>query len=131
MENMTMCSLTFCACKKYVVLPPPFSAQTMAGHPKPTQQIYMHRAGKRHTKISVQEVKESLFVLGFGEDCWQEILVPKSQDYALIKFKNVEDAQHILYTIKASASGEWVLDFEPLSVSFHLQSCSPSPQCEP
>lgn len=128
---MTRCSLIFCACKKCVDFPPLFSAQTMAGHPKPTQQIYMHRAGKRHTKISVQEVKESLFVLGFGEDCWQEILVPKSQDYALIKFKNVEDAQHILYTIKASASGEWVLDFEPLSVSFHLQPCSLSPHCEP
>ena len=127
-----MCTLTICACKKYVDFAPLFPPQTMAGHPKPTQQIYMHRAGKRQTKTSVEEVKESLLVLGFGEDCWKEILVPKSQDYALIKFKNVEDAQHIFYTIKASsASSEWVLDFEPLSVSFHLHSCSISPHCEP
>ena len=125
-----MCTLTICACKKCVDFAPLFPPQTMAGHPKPTQQIYMHRAGKRQTKTSVEEVKESLLVLGF-EDCWQEILVPPSQDYALIKFKNVEDAQHIFYTIKASASGEWVLDFEPLSVSFHLQSCSLSSHCDP
>ena len=54
----------------------------------------------------------------FQEERWHEIVVPASQEYALVKFEHIADAQHAFYTLTAHASDEWVLDFEPLTVSF-------------
>lgn len=56
----------------------------------------------------------SRYSAGFAKDDYD---VSISQNYALVTFKDVEDAQHALYSLMALANDHWVLDFEPLDVS--------------
>ena len=50
---------------------------------------------------------------------------PREQNYALVTFKDVEDAQQALYALMAHGHADWVLDFEPLDVSESLFSSIP------
>lgn len=90
---------------------------TLGGHPKATQQIYMHRVGKESAMTNFANVEKVLDTLGFSKDSWSAILVSKNQDYALVQCDSIADAQNMFYTLKTFVSEEWVLDFEPLNVS--------------
>jgi hypothetical protein len=90
---------------------------TLGGHPKPTPQIYMHRVGNDPAMTNVANVEKTLGAMGFSKESWSAILVSKTNDYALVQFESVADAEDIFYTLKTFVSDEWVLDFEPLNVS--------------
>ena len=47
------------------------------------------------------------------------ILVSKANDYGLVRFDSMEDAQHAFYTLMTWQPSDfgWVVDFEPLDVS--------------
>ena len=66
---------------------------------------------------NLSNVEQTLGTLGFSKDSWSSILVSKNEDYALVQFESVAEAQNIFYHLKTFVSDEWVLDFEPLNVS--------------
>ena len=89
---------------------------TMAGHRKPTLQVYLHNEAGQTTRDSVEKWLQSVGV----EQRVLKIFIGDECDYALVTFENLSDAQHFFYSLMAVAKN-WVLDFETINDKTSLQ----------